>query len=69
MPSHHPLKMGKVQDMGYYPSRNALAMDIEGACQATQAHSLLIGSKDDLLLLFFASRFDSSTRYAPQSLQ
>jgi len=29
-------------------------MDIEGACQATQAHSLLIGSKDDLRLLFFS---------------
>ena len=56
-------------DMLDDPSGNALAGNIKNALQTSQTYTLLVGTENDWGLRFFISRFDSSTRRAPQSLQ
>ena len=53
---------GQAFDMFDDPSGNTLAMNIENPFQTSQTYAFLIGVEDERLLLFFASRFDSSTR-------
>ena len=51
------------------PSGNRLTMNTKQPTQPSQADAFLVGSQDEGLLLFFASRLDSKTRYALHSLQ
>lgn len=63
------LKSRQVFDMLHNPSRGALAMKIEQTSNPTQTDTLLVGFQDNGFFSFFASRFDSRTRRAPQSWQ
>ena len=62
-------QFGQTFDMFDNPSGNTLTMNIKNPFQTSQTHTLLIGIENARLLRFFTSRFDSSTRQAPQSLQ
>ncbi len=62
-------EFGQVLGMDHNPARDAVTMDTKCACNASQTHALLVSLQDDWLLRFFACRFGSSTRRAPQSLQ
>jgi hypothetical protein len=62
-------EFGQLFDMLNNLSGNTLSSNIKNPFQASQTYALLVGAENDRLLRFFISRFDTSTRCAPQSLQ
>ena len=66
---HSVLEFGQTLNMSNNPSGDTLTMNAKNPLQSSQTYALLVGTENDWLLRFFTSRFDSRTRWAPQSLQ